>query len=188
MQHLCGLAVRHPIQELQHTHAQQQHRFHRDPAIVRTITGGQLPASRRQPRINDFTKEPVTIVFREETGRETGRGEQERLGREIREAHKSPAKKGDFAVVIWLPYRVALENASPICDQSTSDPFQKASPPILCEYPAAAGGRIRSGTRRARPVATPQPERSPVAPGERPGTTILTQAYVPALILTFILA
>jgi hypothetical protein len=37
-------------------------------------------------------------------------------------------------------------------------------------------------------VATPQPDRAPVDPGQRPGTDILTYAFVLTLALTFTLA
>jgi len=65
---LDGLPVRNPIDILQDTHAEHQHRLKGRAPVLRTIALFQGGARPRQARVNQFGKEGVAVVWGEETG------------------------------------------------------------------------------------------------------------------------
>jgi hypothetical protein len=95
------LPIRYPVQILENTHSEHQHRFQRHPTLVGAVARLQLGPGAHQMGVNPLGEEPVAIRFREEAGRETRRREEFSLGREVGQAHGWRREK---RVDMWLAY------------------------------------------------------------------------------------
>ena len=89
-------------------------------------------------------------------------GEEFRLSRKVRQAHKLPSR--DRRVDIELPYEVASEHASPICNEGAGDSLQATGAALLRQHSLAAGSGTGFAGRRGGPMATAGPLRLAAAP------------------------
>src|ERR1039457_1029184 len=104
-----GLAVGHSLQLLEDAHAQQQNGLNGHAPIVSTIAPFQQGTRFSQMRVNQSGKERVGVLWAKEAGRESGRGEELRLGGEGRQAHRWSSAGRKWSIDIGLVYTVAIK-------------------------------------------------------------------------------
>jgi hypothetical protein len=86
--HLDGLAVGHPFQELKDEDAQQHHRFHAGSSVVAGVTFGKLFSAPGQHRPNFPGKKLVFVLIAEQLRGDRAEAlEQRPLHVELRQAH-----------------------------------------------------------------------------------------------------